>query len=126
MAEDTTRHTEGERTHIINLRRLSQPGEEAYKYRLNVPTFAGTGDIEQFISEFNETWTITQWPLRVALAKLRGVLTREAKPYGHRPGVDGIFVALRNRFDISALDARSRLQRLLRKEDTPFKTTPSQ
>jgi len=118
MAEETTRHTEGERTHIINPRRLSQPGEEIYKYKLNVPTFAGTGDIEQFISVFNETWTITQWPLRVALAKLRGALTGEAKPYGHRPSVDGIFIALWGRFGISASDARSRLQGLLRREDT--------
>jgi len=117
---------EGERTRIINPRRLFQAGKEAYKYRLNVPTFAGTGDIEQFISEVNETWTITQWPLRVALAKLRGALTREAKPYGHRPSVDRIFVAFRNCFGISTLDARSRLQRLLRKKISPFKTTPSQ
>jgi len=34
--------------------------------------------------------------------------------------VDGIFVALRDRFGITALDARLCLQRLLRKEDTPL------
>jgi len=55
MAEETTQHTEGEPTHILNPRRLSQPGEEIYKYKLNAPTFSGTEDIEQFISEFNET-----------------------------------------------------------------------
>jgi len=91
-----------------------------HKYRLKVPTFAGTEDIEQFISEFNETWAITQWPPRVALAKLRGALTGEAKPYGQRPSVDGIFVALRDRCGTTALDARFRLQRLLCKEDTSF------
>jgi len=31
MAEDTTPHTEGERTTIVIPRRLFQPGEEAYK-----------------------------------------------------------------------------------------------
>jgi len=118
MAEDATLHTEGERTYIVNPRRLSQPGEEVHKYRLKVPTFAGIEDIEQFISEFNETWAITRWPPRVALAKLRGALTGEAKSYGQRPSVDGIFVALRDRFGTTALDARCRLQRLLRKEDT--------
>jgi len=60
------------------------------------------------------------------LAKLRGALTGEAKPSGQRPSVDRIFVALRDRFGITALDARLRLQRLLRKEDTPSKTMPSQ
>jgi len=118
MAEDTTLHTEGERTCIINFRGLFQPGEEAHKYRLKISTFTSIEDVEQFISEFNETWDITQWSPRVALAKLRRALTGEAKQYGHRPSVDGIFVALQDRFGITALDARSHLQRLLRKEDT--------
>jgi len=110
---------EGEReTIIVTPRRLFQPGEEAYKYKLKAPTFTGIEDIEQFISEFNETWAITQWPPRVALIKLWGALTGEAKPYGRRPSIDGIFAALRDRFGITALDARSRLQRLLRQEDT--------
>jgi len=55
MAEDTTLHAEGERTHIVNPRGLIQPGEETYKYRLKVPTFTGMEDGEQFASEFNET-----------------------------------------------------------------------
>jgi len=55
MAEDTTLHTEGESIPIVTPRRLLQPREEAYKYRLKVPTFAGVEDIEQFILEFNET-----------------------------------------------------------------------
>jgi len=120
MAEDTTLHTEGESIPIVTPRRLPQPGEEAYKYRLKVPTFEGVEDIEQFILEFNETWAITQWPPRVALVKLRGALTGEAKPYGQRPSIDGIFAALRDRFGITALNARFRLQRLLRKEDIPL------
>jgi len=118
MAEDTTLHTEGECNHIVNPRGLIQPGEETYEYQLKIPTFTGIEDVEQFTSELNETWDITQWPPRVALAKLRGALTGEAKPYGQRPSVNEIFVALRARFGITAPDARSRLQRLLRKEDT--------
>jgi len=47
-------------------------------------------------------------------------LTGEAKLYGERPSIDGIFAALRDRFGTTALDARFRLQRLLRKEDTPL------
>jgi len=39
MAEDTTLHTEGERTYIANPRRLLQSGEEAHKYRLKVLIF---------------------------------------------------------------------------------------
>jgi len=120
MAEDTTLHAEGERTHIVNPRRLIQPREETHKYRLKTPTFTVVEDVEQFASEFHETWDITRWPPRVALAKLRGALTGEAKPYGQRPSVNGIFVASRARFGITAPDARSCLQRLLRKEDTPL------
>jgi len=118
MAEDTTLHAEGESTYIVTPRRLFQPGEEVHKYRLKVPTFAGIEEVEQFISEFNETWAITQWPPRVAPVKLRGALTGEAKMYGQRASVDGIFVALQDRFGTTVLDARFRLQRLLRKEGT--------
>jgi len=50
MAEDTTLHTEGERTNIVNPRGLIQPGEEAYKYRLKISTFTGIEDVEQFAS----------------------------------------------------------------------------
>jgi len=124
MVENTTPHTEGEHTTIVTPRRLFQPGEEAYKYRLEAPTFTGVEDIEQFILEFNETWSITQWPPRVALVKLRGALTEEAKPYGRGPSIDGIFAALRARFGITALDARSRLQRLLCQKTHQSKTTP--
>jgi len=60
MAEDTTLHTEGDRTYILNPRGLFQAGEEAHKYRLKVPTFTGIDDVKQFISEFNETWEIIQ------------------------------------------------------------------
>jgi len=61
MAEDTAPHTKGERTIIIVPRRLFQPGVEAYRCKLEAPTFTGVQDVEQFISEYNETLTITQW-----------------------------------------------------------------
>jgi len=80
MAEDTAPHTEGERTTIIAPGKVFQPREEAYEYKLEAPTFTGVEDVEQFISEFNETLAITQWPPRVALIKLPGALTEQAKP----------------------------------------------
>jgi len=61
MAEDTAPHTESEHTTIIAPRRLFQPGEEAYRYKIEAPTFTGVEDVEQFISEFNKTLAITQW-----------------------------------------------------------------
>ena len=120
MAEDTTLHAGGERTHVVNPRGLIQPGRETRQYRLPTPTFTGVEDVEQFASEFRETWDVAQWPPRVALAKLRRALTGEAKQYGHRRNAEEILAALRARFGITAPDARSRLHRLLRREDTPL------
>jgi len=82
MVEDTTPHPEGERTTIVAPRKLFQPGEEAYRYKLEAPTFTGVEDVDQFISEFNETLAITQWPPRVPLIKLGG-------------GIDGTSQAVR-------------------------------
>ena len=120
MAEDMTLHAGGERTHVVNPRGLIQPGRQTHQYRLQTPTFTGVEDVEQFASEFRETRDVAQWPPRVALAKLRGALTGEAKQYGHRRNTEEILTALRARFGITAPEARSRLQRLLRKEDTPL------
>jgi len=52
--------------------------------------------------------------------QIAGALTEQAKPYGQRSGINGIFAALQDRFGISAVDAQSRLQRLFRKENTPL------
>jgi len=79
MAEDATLHAEGESTHIVNPRGLIQPGGETRQYRLKTPTFTGVEDVEQFASEFHETWDITQWPPRVALAKLRRALMERSQ-----------------------------------------------
>jgi len=47
-------------------------------------------------------------------------LTEQAKPYGLGASVDGIFAALQARFDISAIDARARLQGLRHDPRTPL------
>jgi len=52
--------------------------------------------------------------------RIAGALMEQARPYGQRSSIIGIFAALRDRFSISAVDARSHLQRLLRKENTPL------
>jgi len=49
MEEDTAPRTEGECNTIIAPGRLFQPGEEAYRYKLEAPTFTGVEDVEQFI-----------------------------------------------------------------------------
>jgi len=113
MAEDATPSPEGEQNIIIATERLSQPGEEAYKYRLKAPVFTAIEDVEQFIREFSEVLAVTQWPPRVALIRLQEALMEQARPYGQGRSITEIFTALRSRFDISAIDARARLQRLL-------------
>jgi len=57
--------------------------------------FSCLGDVEQFIQEFNEVRAIAQWPLQVALMKLRRALTEQAKPYGERSSINRVFAALR-------------------------------
>jgi len=71
MTEHTTQHPGGEPDNFIHR-------EEMYRSKLNVPTFTGVGDVEQFIEEFHGTIDVTQWPPRVALIKLREALTEQA------------------------------------------------
>jgi len=79
------------------------------RYQLEVPTFTGEEEVEQFIQEFQEVLEIVQWPPRVALLKLRMALRDKAKPYSTGPDIDGIFASLRARFGISAIYAQARL-----------------
>jgi len=120
MAEDATPRTEGEQNTVRAPERLFQPEKEAYRYKLEAPTFTGLEDVEQFITEFSEVLAITQWPPRVALIKLRRALTEQTKPYELKSSVNGIFTALRGRFGISTVDAKAHLQRLLRRKHTPL------
>jgi len=94
--------------------------EEVYRYRLKAPVFTGLEDVERFIQEFSEVIDITQWPPRVALIQLRMALTEQAKPYGLGTSVDGIFAALRDRFGIFVVDAKTRLQGLHCEPRTPL------
>jgi len=119
----TTQRIEGERNIVIAPEGLTQPGEEAYRYRLKAPVFTGLKDVEQFIQEFSEVIDITQWPPWVALIQLRMALTEQTKPYGLGASVDGIFTVLQARFGISVVGTRARLQGLRREAHTPSKTT---
>jgi len=74
--------------------------------------------VEQFIQEFREVIDLAQWPPRVAFIQLRRALTEQAKPYGLGTNIGGIFAVLWARFGISAVDARTRLQRLCRSPRT--------
>jgi len=95
-------------------------GEQAYRYRLKASTFMGWENVEQFIQEFSDVVDITQWPPRVALIQLWMALTEQAKPYGSGVSVEGNVAALRARFGISGVDARTRLQGLRRNPRTPL------
>jgi len=57
-------------------------GFEETIYRLKVPTFTGKESVEQFIQNFQNLRNFARWPPRMALLKLRTVLTDKAKPYG--------------------------------------------
>jgi len=51
-------------------------------YRLKVPTFTGKESVGKFIQIFQDLWNFARWLPRMALLKLRTVLTDKAKPYG--------------------------------------------
>jgi len=77
--------------------------------------------VEQFIEDFNGVLNVTQWPLRVALVKLRKALTEQARLFGQGRSIAEIFTALRNRFGTFAQEARTNLQVLLQKENTQLR-----
>jgi len=114
MTGHTAQHPGGESDNFIHMK-------EMYRNKLNVSTFAGVGDVEQFIEEFTGVSVVTQWPPRVALIKLWEALTEHARPFRQRRSITEIFTALRSRFGISALEAKARLQVLLRTDDTPLR-----
>ena len=75
--------------------------------------YSGQGDIEYFISRFEEITGADEWG-PAALLHLRDSLKESAKDCGRAANVQAIYAALRARFGLSPREARSRLSNLRR------------
>jgi len=97
--------------------RQAPPGD---RYHLEPPNFGGEGDVEQFITEFEDVATIAEWPARVRILQLRACLTGRTKSFTLGPDEEHIKRALRARFGFTPDEAADRLQVMRRDRKTPL------
>lgn len=83
--------------------------------QFKAPQYNGQGDVEYFISRFEEISDANGWGDAAALLHLREALKENAEGCGRAPSVMAVYAALRARFGLSPREARSRLS-TLRKE----------
>ena len=83
--------------------------------QFKAPQYNGQGDVEYFISRFEEISDANGWGDAAALLHLREALKDNAEGCGRAPSVLAVYAALRARFGLSPREARARLS-TLRKE----------
>ena len=82
--------------------------------RCEPPEFNGSGDVEYFLKQFKEVAEFNKWPAKYSLLHLRACLKQEAQDCGRADTLEGVMVALRNRYGVSPAEARAALRQLRR------------
>ena len=82
------------------------------------PHYDGSGSVEKFIQHFQKVAQANQWTAEAALLHLKCALEADARNCGSADSIDGIFVALRNRFGLTPRQARAKLVYTRRKKQT--------
>ena len=77
--------------------------------QFKAPQYNGQGDVEYFISRFEDISVANGWRDAAALLHLREALKENAKGCGRAPFVLAVYAAPRARFRLSPREARSRL-----------------
>ena len=121
MAQRRARSAERGGDRLVDaLERLAAgPRQVALAQPFKAPQFEGKGDVEYFITRFEEVSVTNGWEPAAALLHIREALKEGAQDCGRGATVAAVFTALRARYGLSPREARSRLS-TLRKE---FQTT---
>ena len=103
---------EGDRLTEILERLAVRPQLPALAPQFKAPQYNGQGDIEYFISRFEDVSDANGWGDAAALLHLREALKENAEGCGRAPSVLAVYAALRARFGLSPREARSLLSTL--------------
>ena len=106
---------EGDRLTEVLERLAGRPVLPPPVQQFRAPQYNGRGDVEYFITRFEEVTEANEWRQGAALLHLRDSLRESAEDCGRAAHVQAIYAALRARFGLSPREARSRLSNL-RKE----------
>lgn len=94
--------------------------------KLKTPSFNGEGDVEAYITQFNDVWEVTEWQPRIAVLKMREGLEGKAKGCARGETVNQIIEALRLQFGLTAREARRQLVSMKRLNNTTLPEHASQ
>jgi hypothetical protein len=89
--------------------------------KLHVPDFDGKGDVEFFITQFQDVANASQWRGRTRLLKLREALIGKATICGRPETIEEVFAALRVRFGLTVTEARNELETTVREPSVPLR-----
>lgn len=89
-------------------------GRTTQRDRFSAPKYDGTGDVELFITQFDDVAEANRWSERDCLLHLRLSLEKDAKACSRGETVDDVYSNLRTRFGLTVRQARDRLAGLKR------------
>ena len=111
---------EGDRLSEVLERLAGRPVMQPPVQQFRAPQYSGQGDVEYFITRFEEVAEANEWRHGAALLHLRDALRETAEDCGRAANVPAIFAALRARFGLSPREARTRLSALKKEFRTPL------
>jgi hypothetical protein len=88
------------------------------KESFKTPTYDGKGDVEYFLTQFQEVADANEWADGAAMIHMREALKDEARDCGKAATLGGIITALQARFGLTPREARARLSSMRRDPKT--------
>lgn len=88
--------------------------------RYKAPSYNGVGDVELFITQFQEIANTNNWTNQETLIHLRGKLKDEARDCGKGDDIDTLFQNLRTEFGLTQKNARINLDEIKKTKTQSF------
>ena len=102
----------------IAARELERAQRGGREREFKAPEYAGRGDVEYFIRQFDQVAEANEWTAAATLIHLRESLKEDARECGRAGDVEGIMTNLRSSFGMTQREARAQLATVRRDSTT--------
>ena len=105
---------------LITALRAATGMNQPQRQQIKAPKYDGIGDVEQFISGFEEIANTNEWTDQETLIHLRGSLSGKALGCGKGNNIETLLLNLRTTFGLTLKQARDKLEKIKKKSTQSF------
>lgn len=105
---------------LVTALRAATQINQPRRQQIKAPKYDGIGDVEQFISAFQEIADTNEWTNQETLIHLRGSLSGKALDCGKGNNIETLLLNLRTTFGLTIKQARDKLEKIKKKSTQSF------